>query len=65
MPNYKGYPVTPDEAVKKGLCAECGCDMTDVDVQSHNAGHWPHTENPEAKRRAALNMAAFGPKAAG
>ena len=59
MPHVAGKFLTPDEALKKGLCPECGCDLSTKDPHGHALYHYPQTidDDPhyeEARRRKAL-----------
>lgn len=41
MPLYKNKEITPEEALALDLCAECGRDLTELDVDAESARHWP------------------------
>jgi len=60
MPFVKGKKLTPDEAIVKSLCPECGKDLTTVNPIAEYNLHWPALPNNpsrkqvEAVRRAGL-----------
>ena len=59
MPYVDAVLHTPDDAIAKGRCPECGRDLSISSYQVETLLHWPRgldpTEaSPEAIRRAAL-----------
>jgi hypothetical protein len=59
MPLHKNKEITPAEALQLDLCAECGRDLTELDVDAEIARHWPlppqtDRSGDEARRRIAL-----------
>lgn len=54
MPNFKGKNITPEKAVKQGLCPECGEPLDGLDIEGHIQHHWPLGRSPEAVARIAM-----------
>jgi hypothetical protein len=46
--------LTPEERLAKGLCAECGMDLTGQNPQSHAAVHWPLYIFPDGRNQEAI-----------
>ena len=40
MPNVDGQFVTPDVALERDHCPECGADFSEVDAIAHRREHW-------------------------
>jgi hypothetical protein len=40
MPLVEGKDVSPDDAMAKGLCPECGADLTKTNPIAHFRSHW-------------------------
>lgn len=59
MPRVGDKMLTPEEAIAKALCPECGAGITEKSAKPHALSHWPETIKPlpttqEARRRQAL-----------
>ena len=59
MPLANGVDITPDDAIAKGLCPECGQDLKKSNPIAHRKSHWkvqpiPDRRGEEGIRRAAL-----------
>jgi hypothetical protein len=52
MPIVDGKDISPDEAIHRGLCPECGVPLTPKSALSHALGHWDRPNlSPEGRRR--------------
>lgn len=51
MPLYNGDEISPEDAVKRGLCPECARPLADVIIEDEIARHWPRTPNADATKR--------------
>lgn len=59
MPHINGVDLTPDEAIAKGLCPECGRDLRQVNPIAELNSHWKaypvfNQDGMEALRRMQL-----------
>lgn len=64
MPYVNNVLHTPDEAIAKGMCPECGRDLAQSSYQVESMLHWPRGLDPseastEAIQRGALLKAYF------
>lgn len=41
MPVAKGQFATPEQALKRGCCPECGIELAGLSVEHHSRTHWP------------------------
>ena len=46
MPIVDGQSVSPDEAIHRGLCPECGASLNVGTARNHAEGHWVVTQTP-------------------
>lgn len=58
-PIVNGESLTPDEAIAKNLCPECGGDLVATSAIGHRNGHWRtppplNIDGDEARRRMGL-----------
>jgi hypothetical protein len=56
MPMVDGELVSPDDAIRRGMCPECGVALRSEAARSHAESHWgPHADDTrlsnEARRR--------------
>lgn len=59
MPLIDGVETSPDDAIAKDCCPECGKDLTKIHARSHRNEHWTGPvgnarEQQEAHRRIKL-----------
>lgn len=55
MPMAKGQPATPEQAMKRGCCPECGEVLDGLDARSHRDNHWPKRPDDTPGTAEALN----------
>lgn len=54
MPQVGDQSLTPDEALAKDLCPECGRPLAETNPAEHVSAHWPKGAGDEGHRRAKL-----------
>lgn len=59
MPLVNGEELTPDEAMAKNLCPECGADLTKVNPIAERNSHWRRRPNDDADGREGLRRMAM------
>ena len=66
MPRVGDQDLTPDEALEKDLCPECGRPLAETNPGEHVAAHWPRGAVGEGSRREKmiLDWGAAHPKTA-